>query len=87
MTQPTASVLIIDDEEIIREALEADALNADIHLEMGHCAAWRGDLESAAAHWERYLRLAPSDSSAPRVRSAIESAVALRCVLQEHMYV
>ena len=68
-------------------ALEADALNAEIHLEMGHCAAWRGDLESAAAHWERYLRLAPGDASAPRVRSAIESAVALRCVLQEHMYV
>jgi tetratricopeptide (TPR) repeat protein len=68
-------------------ALEVDALNAEVHLEMGHCAARRGDLENAAAHWERYLRLAPNDAGAPRVRTAVENAVALRCVLQEHMYV
>ena len=68
-------------------ALEADALNAAVHLEMGHCAARKGDLEGAAAHWERYLRLAPNEAFAPRVRTAVENAVALQCVLQEHMYV
>jgi hypothetical protein len=71
----------------LRVALETDALDADVHLELGHCAAWRGDFENAAAHWERFLRLAPSDASAPRVRTAVETAAALRCILQEHMYV
>jgi Flp pilus assembly protein TadD len=68
-------------------ALEADALNADVHLEMGHCAARRGDLANAATHWERYLRLAPNDGLAPSVRAALENAVALRGVLQEHAHV
>jgi Tfp pilus assembly protein PilF len=68
-------------------ALEADALNAEVHLEMGHCAARRGDLEDAATHWERYLRLAPGGTLVPRVRSAVEKAVALRCILQEFAYV
>jgi hypothetical protein len=68
-------------------ALEVDALNAEVHLEMGHCAARRGDLASAATHWERYLRLAPNDALAPSVRTAVENAVALRCILQEHAHV
>jgi Tfp pilus assembly protein PilF len=68
-------------------ALEADALNAEVHLEMGHCAARRGDLEDAATHWERYLRLAPGGTLVPRVRSAVEKTVALRCILQEFAYV
>jgi Tfp pilus assembly protein PilF len=68
-------------------ALEADALNAEVHLEMGHCAARRGDLEDAATHWERYLRLAPGGTLVPRVRSAVEKTVALRCLLQEFAYV
>ncbi len=68
-------------------ALEADALNAEVHLEMGHCAALRGDLEDAATHWERYLRLAPSGTLVPRVRSAVEKAVALRSILEEFAYV
>ena len=71
----------------LQAALEADALNANVYLELGHCAAWRGDLESAAEHWERYLRLAPNDAGAQRVRTAVETAAALRCLLQEHMYV
>jgi hypothetical protein len=67
--------------------MQADALNAAVHLEMGHCAAWRGDYETAAESWERYLRLAPGAPEAPKVRVAAESAATLRCVLQEHMYV
>ena len=68
-------------------ALEADALNAEVYLEMGHCAARRGDLVNAATHWERYLRLAPNEALAPSVRTAVESAAALRCILQEHAHV
>ena len=68
-------------------ALEADALNAEVHLEMGHCAARRGDLANAATHWERYLRLAPNDALAPSVRTAVENAVALRSILQEYAHV
>ncbi|HET7621072.1 MAG TPA: DUF4388 domain-containing protein [Gemmatimonadaceae bacterium] len=68
-------------------ALEADALNAEVYLEMGHCAARRGDLESAATHWERYLRLSPDDALAPSVRTAVESALSLRGILREHAYV
>jgi hypothetical protein len=68
-------------------ALEADALNAEVHLEMGYCAARRGDLETAATHWERYLLLSPNDALAPSVRVAIENALSLRGILQEHAHV
>ncbi|HEY9516981.1 MAG TPA: tetratricopeptide repeat protein, partial [Gemmatimonadaceae bacterium] len=71
----------------LSQALESDTLNAAIYLEMGHCAAWRGDFEQAAVRWEQYLRLAPGAIDAPRVRAAAETAAALRCLLQEHMYV
>jgi cytochrome c-type biogenesis protein CcmH/NrfG len=67
--------------------MHADALNAAVHLEMGHCAAWRGDFAEAAASWERVLRLAPGAPEASKVRAAAESVATLRCVLQEHMYV
>lgn len=73
--------------EELRRAIQSDALNAAVHLEMGHCAAWRGDFAEAAASWERYLRLAPAAPEAPKVRAAAECAATLRCVLQEHMYV
>lgn len=71
----------------LRRALELDVLNAAVYLELGHCAAWCGELDEAAEHWERYLRLAPDANDAPSVRRAAETAAALRCLLQEHMYV
>jgi len=67
----------------LRAALEADALNPEVHLELGNCAARRGDFEGAATHWERYLRLAPEDLFAPRVRDAVDNASRLRRILQE----
>ncbi len=67
----------------LRAALEADALDAGVHLELGNCAARRGDLEGAGTHWERYLRLAPDDALAPRVRDAVDNATRLRRILVE----
>jgi hypothetical protein len=70
--------------EELRRALQLDALNATVHLELGYCAAWRGDYLEAAGSWERYLRMAPNAINAPRVRAAADAAIRLRGMLTEH---
>jgi hypothetical protein len=48
-----------------------------LYAERGFSAARAGDLEAARLSWEQFLKLAPNDPSAPRVRSALEAANAL----------
>jgi tetratricopeptide (TPR) repeat protein len=71
--------------EELKRALLADALNAAVHLEMGYCAASRGDLGEAALTWERYLRLMPAAPDAATIRAAVEAASQLDTILQEHL--
>jgi hypothetical protein len=70
--------------EELKRALVADALDAAVHLEMGYCAAARGDFEEAAASWERYLRLAPTAADATAIREGIAAAGRLHTLLAEH---
>jgi hypothetical protein len=69
----------------LRRAMSADALNPELHRDLGFCAAWRGDYLEAAGSWERYLKLAPSAPDAPRIRGAVESLTRLRSLLSEHL--
>jgi hypothetical protein len=69
--------------EELRRALRLDALNAQVHRELGYCAARHGDHLDAAASWDRYLRLMPAAVDADRVRVAAEAASRLGALLQE----
>lgn len=72
-------------QEELRRALQADALDPAVHLTMGCCAAWRGDVAEAAASWERYLRLAPEGDRHASVLDALDAVRRLQPLLREQM--
>jgi hypothetical protein len=53
-----------------------------IHLDRGHAAARTGNLAEAIENWEAFLRMAPRDPAAGRVRAALEAAVKLQAALE-----
>jgi len=68
----------------LKRAVGLDALNGDVHRELGYSAAHCGELTEAVGAWERYLRVMPAARDAGRVRGALEAAVRLREFLMEH---
>lgn len=55
-----------------------------LNVERGFAAVREGDLESACASWEKFLKLAPDHRQAGRVKSALEGATKLLAALGAH---
>ena len=55
-----------------------------LNVERGFAAAREGDLASACASWEKFLRLAPEHRQAARVKSALEGATRLLAAMEAH---
>ena len=55
------------------------------HLDLAFAAARHGDLVSARAGWEAFLRLAPHDPAAARAREALEATVRLLHAIEAHV--
>ncbi|MBC7789326.1 MAG: DUF4388 domain-containing protein [Anaerolineae bacterium] len=75
-----------DAAEELRRAVQLDALNPDIHLEMGYSAARRGEFAGAVAAWARYVRMTPA-ADAALVTADMEAAARLGSALRERGYV
>jgi tetratricopeptide (TPR) repeat protein len=71
----------------LKRATGLDALNADVHRELGFAAAHCGELSEAVSAWERYLRVMPAARDGARIRGALEAAARLRELLAEHVHV
>jgi hypothetical protein len=70
--------------EELRHAAQEDPLTPRVHLELGFAVARLGDLAAARASWEHFLRLAPHDAAAGRVRAAIQAARHLENLIEAH---
>ena len=57
---------------------------ARVHLERGFSAARSGNLPAAIESWETFLRLAPADALAARLRAALDAAVRLQAAIEAH---
>jgi tetratricopeptide (TPR) repeat protein len=68
----------------LKRAAGLDALNGDVHRELGYAAAHCGELAEAVDAWERYLRVMPGGRDAARVRGVLETAARLHDLLLEH---
>jgi hypothetical protein len=55
------------------------------HLDLAFAAARHGDLTSARAGWEAFLRLAPHDRAAARAREALEATIRLQHAIEAHV--
>jgi hypothetical protein len=53
-----------------------------IHLDRGYAAARTGNLVEAIENWDTFLRMAPRDPAAGRVKAALEAAVKLQAALE-----
>ena len=71
--------------EAFGRAIQADPLATDAYLELGFADAKRGDFARAIEHWSRYLEMAPLSPEAGRVRTAIDSAIRLRSLVEAHV--
>ena len=69
--------------EELRRAVQEDPLTPDVHFDFAFAAARVGDLTSARASWEHFLRLAPDDAAAARAREALDAVVRLQRSLAE----
>jgi tetratricopeptide (TPR) repeat protein len=70
--------------EELRRLAQEDPLTPRVHLELAFAVARIGDLASARASWEHFLRLAPNDPEAGRVRAAIQAAGHLLNLIEAH---
>jgi tetratricopeptide (TPR) repeat protein len=68
----------------LKRAAGLDALNGDVHRELGYAAAHCGELAEAVDAWERYLRVMPGGRDAAKVRGVLETAARLHDLLREH---
>jgi hypothetical protein len=68
----------------LRRAAQEDPITPRVHLELAFALARCGDLAAACASWEHFLRLAPADREAGRVRAAIEAARHLQNLIEAH---
>ena len=60
------------------------APGARTYLNRGFAAARGGDLRTAIVAWEEFLRAAPDDDAAVRVRAALDAAVQLQQAIEAH---
>jgi tetratricopeptide (TPR) repeat protein len=74
-----------DASDELRRAIDVAPDDPGVRLEQGFTALSRGDLQSAVASWEYYLRLTPANApDADRVRQAVVSAAYLRGLLEAY---
>jgi hypothetical protein len=74
-----------DASDELRRAIDVAPDDAGVRLEQGFTALSRGDLQSAVASWEHYLRVTPAAApDADRVRQAVVSAAYLRGLLEAY---
>ncbi|HEX6058110.1 MAG TPA: DUF4388 domain-containing protein [Gemmatimonadaceae bacterium] len=71
--------------ESLGRALQADPLGTAAYRELGFAEAKRGDFARAVEHWRRYLEMAPHAEDAERVRTAMDSAMRLRSLVEAHV--
>ena len=64
----------------------ADALSVEAMalMDRGFASARAGDLKAACMSWELFLKAAPTEAAAPRVRSALEAATKLMAAIEAH---
>jgi hypothetical protein len=74
----------IEAAEELRRLAQEDPLTPRVHLELAFAVARIGDLRTARASWEHFLRLAPNDPEAGRVRAAIQAAGHLVNLIEAH---
>ncbi len=70
--------------EVLRRAVQADPLTADVHLDLGFAAVRIGDFGNARASWEHFLRLAPASPDAGRVNAALETLTRMLHLIEAH---
>lgn len=82
----TTGVIQIAQPRRLSTSMPAAATNPDIqqHLDRGFAAARAGNLAAAVESWEAFLRMAPRDAAAARVRAALEAAVKLQAAIEAH---
>ena len=68
----------------LRRAVQEDPLTARVHLDFAFAAARVGDLASARAGWEHFLRMSPRDAGAVAVHRALGALDELQRTLEEH---
>jgi tetratricopeptide (TPR) repeat protein len=71
--------------ESLARAVHADPLGTAAYLELGFAEAKRGDFARAIEHWRRFLEMAAGSPDADRVRTAIDSAIRLRSLVEAHV--
>lgn len=53
-------------------------------VDRGFAAARAGDLKTACVCWEQFLKLAPADAAASRVKAALDAATKLQAAIEAH---
>ena len=71
--------------ESLARAVQADPLGTAAYRELGFAEAKRGDFARAVEHWRRFLEMAPHAADAERVRTAMDSAMRLRSLVEAHV--
>jgi hypothetical protein len=71
--------------DALARAIQADPLGTAAYLELGFAEAKRGDFARAIEHWRRFLEMAPGSAESERVRTAIDSAIRLRSLVEAHV--
>lgn len=66
----------------LKQAAARDAGDVRVCLELGLASVRVGDLRGARAAMEKFLQMAPSHDSAPRIRSALDATTKLLGVLE-----
>jgi hypothetical protein len=67
----------------LRRALQEDPLVAAVHFDLGFAAARMGDLATARASWEHFLRLASEGRETARAREALVALSQLEHLLED----
>ena len=68
----------------LRRATREDPLEPDVHFELGFVAARAGELATARASWEHFLRLAPAGAKTDEARAALNAVMTLEAALGAH---
>jgi hypothetical protein len=67
----------------LRRAMQEDPLVATVHFDLGFAAARTGDLATARASWEHFLRVAAEGKETARAREALLALGTLEHILED----
>ena len=68
----------------LRNAVQADPVTPEVHLDLGFASLRVGDFGAARASWEYFLRLSPGSTESGHVRAALEMLTRLVHVIEAH---